>query len=66
MSQPSATVCISQPRLDSCDARKIERKVGFFSGASNPVDAFSSVEGMTISLFSTRRSSSRRWASHTK
>lgn len=42
ISKLSATVCISQPRLESWDARKVR----FFNGASKPVDAFSSIEGM--------------------
>lgn len=54
ISQPSAIVCISQPRLESWDARKMERKVGSFSGASKPGDAFCSVEFMMINLCATR------------
>ncbi|SJM30163.1 hypothetical protein BQ8482_130062 [Mesorhizobium delmotii] len=34
ISQLIATVCISQPKLDTCAASQIERKVGFSSGAN--------------------------------
>ncbi|KPH04203.1 hypothetical protein AOG23_34600, partial [Rhizobium acidisoli] len=51
ISQLRATVCISQPRLESCDAKKIERNVEFFSGANSPEDARSSIASMSISLF---------------